>query len=111
MSAASSPIAARAITASSRRARSDRRESTSAPSGTAGDGPLRTRFEHVARLPHRLDEWRTRAVELAAKVAHVGLDDVVVAAEVVSPNVLEDLSLRENATRVEHEEAQERKLR
>jgi len=49
-------------------------------------------------------------VELAPQVADVRLDDVRVAAEVVPPHILEDLSLREDALRVEHEEAQQIEL-
>ena len=67
-------------------------------------------FEHVAGLAHRLDHRRAGGVELAAQVAHVGLDDVRVAAEVVAPHVLEDLALREHAARVEQEEAEQVEL-
>ena len=66
--------------------------------------------EHVAGLPDRLDQRRAERVELAAQVAHVGLDDVRVPAEVVAPHVLEDLALREDAARVEQEEAEQVEL-
>ena len=59
------------------------------PAVRAGSSP--GGFEHVAGLPHRLDQRRPERVELLAQVAHVRLDDVRVAAEVVVPDVLEDL--------------------
>ena len=90
-----------AITPRTRRARSDSRPSTAY--GALG-------FEHVPGLPNGLDQRRAIGVELAAQVAHVGLDDVRVAAEVVPPDVLEDLALREHAAWVEHEEAKEVEL-
>ena len=71
---------------------------------------MRYGFEHVAGLAHRLDERRPGGVELAAQVADVRLDHVRVAAEVVSPDVLQDLPLREHAPGVEQEEAQQREL-
>src|SRR2546430_4051826 len=67
--------------------------------------------EHVARLPDRPDQRRPERVELPAQVAHVCLDDVRVAAEVVAPDVLQDLPLREHPARVEEEVPQQRELR
>src|SRR6516165_3217807 len=101
MSAATSPTAAIAITPSSSRARSESRPSTFLP-------PLG--FQHVPGLAHGLDQRRAVDVELAAQVAHVGLDDVRIAAEVVPPDVLEDLSLREHTARVEQEEPEQVEL-
>ena len=93
----------------------DRRERRAprARAAPAARGATRHRsrgFEHVAGLPHRLDQRRAERVELLAQVADVGLDDVRVAAEVVVPDVLEDLRLREHAARVEHEVAEQREL-
>src|SRR5262245_12690437 len=67
-------------------------------------------FEHVAGLPHGLDERRAERVELLAQVADVRLDDIGVTAEVVVPDVLKNLSLREHAPWIQHEEPEERKL-
>ena len=46
-------------------------------------------------------------VELLAQVAHVGLQHARVAAEVVLPDVLEQLRARQHAARVEHQVAQQ----
>ena len=73
-------------------------------------GLARLGVEHVPGLPHGADQRRPGRVELAAQVAHVGLDDVRVAAEVVAPHLLEDLALREDAARVEQEEPQQVEL-
>src|SRR4051795_680383 len=100
MSATTRPTVASAITPRMRRARSESRRITL----------LALHFQHVAGLPHGADERRPGGVELAAQVAHVRLDDVAAAAEVVVPHVLEDLRLREHAARVEHEEAQQVEL-
>src|SRR6476660_6251474 len=64
---------------------------------------LLLRFEHVARLPDRPDQRWPERVEFLAQVAHVRLDDVGVAGEFVVPDVLQDLTLREHAARVEEE--------
>ena len=45
-------------------------------------------------------------LELLAEVAHVGLDDVRVPTEVVVPDMVEDLGLREDLPRVDQEEPQ-----
>ena len=97
-SAATSPTAASDEDASRSRARSDSRLEHG------------VRLQHVAGLAHRLDQRRAGGVQLAAKVAHVGLDDVRVAAEVVAPHVLEDLRLREHSAWVEQEEAEQGEL-
>src|SRR5262249_28154881 len=99
-SATTSPTVASTIRPRTRRARSERRPIALLLRG----------FEHVARLPHGPDQRRPRRVQLAAQIADVGLDHVRVAAEVVAPDVLEDLPLREHAARVQEEEAQEREL-
>src|SRR2546425_9226807 len=82
------------------------------PAATGADGWALTTLgvEHVAGLPHGPDQRRPGGVELPAEVAHVRLDDVRVPAEVVVPDVLEDLRLREHAARVEHEETEQREL-
>ena len=49
-------------------------------------------------------------VDLLAQVRHVGLDDARFAAEVVLPHVVEDLGLREHASRIQHEVAQQLEL-
>src|SRR5438105_3897564 len=99
-SAATNPIAARATTPRSSRARNDRRPSNLLP----------FRFEHVAGLAHRLDQRRAECIELAAQVADVRLDDIRVAAEVVAPHILEDLPLRQHPSWIQEEEAQQREL-
>src|SRR5262245_46543440 len=104
MSAATSPTVASTTTPSTSRARRDSSDSRRSMS------LVFRRFEHVARLPHRLDHGRPEPVELAAEVAHVGLDHVRVAAEVVAPDVLEDLRLREHTSRIEHEEPEQGEL-
>ena len=50
------------------------------------------------------------SVQLLAQVAHVGLDDVRIAVEVVAPHVIEDLRLREHEARVLHEVPQQVEL-
>src|SRR3954449_11231433 len=57
-----------------------------------------------------VDQWRAVLVQLLAQVAHVGLDHVRVALEVVAPDVVEDLGLREDEPRVLHEVAQQVEL-
>ena len=63
--------------------------------GTALRPPIRF-AQHVADQPNRVDQRRPDAVELAPEVAHVGLHDVGVAAEVVVPDVVEDLPLAQH---------------
>ena len=57
-----------------------------------------------------MDQRRPELLELLAQIAHVGLDDVAVAAEVVVPDVVEDLRLGQHVARVEHEVAQQVEL-
>src|SRR5262249_25681028 len=71
---------------------------------------LLPRFEHVPRLPDGADEGRPEGVELLPQVADIRLDDVRVSAEVVLPDVLENLALREHAARVQQEEPQQCEL-
>src|SRR4051794_27566472 len=63
--------------------------------------------QRVADPAHGVDERRAVDVELLAQVADVGLEHAGVAAEVVLPDVLEQLGAREHAARVEHEVAQQ----
>src|SRR6266540_2868363 len=57
-----------------------------------------------------MDQPGLNRVELAAQVVDVGLDDAVVAAEVVAPHVVEDLALGQYPARVGHEVAQQLEL-
>src|SRR5690242_9696029 len=92
----SSPSAVSTSTAASSRARSE------------AIVVLRSRLaQRVADAAHGVDERRAVLVELLAQVAHVRLEHPRVAAEVVLPDVLEQLRAREHAPRVEHEVAQE----
>src|SRR5256885_12544285 len=61
-------------------------------------------------ISHRLDQRWPGGVELFPEVADVRLDYVRAPAEVVVPDVLEDLRLRQDASRIEHEEAEQREL-
>src|SRR5262245_29707933 len=62
--------------------------------------------EAVAHAADRLDQPGVDVVDLAAEVADVGLDDAAVPAEVVLPDVVEDLRLGHDAPLV-HEEVAE----
>src|SRR6478735_1725863 len=95
MLATTRPIAVSETTTVSRRARSD------TELGLA---------ERVADEPHRLDQRWSERIELLAQVADVRLDDVRVATEVVVPHVVEDLALRQDATRVQHQEPKQLEL-
>src|SRR3954468_3009213 len=90
-----SPSAVSTSTAASSRARRE----------AIGLGPRLA--QRVADAAHRMDQRGAVDVELLAEVAHVGLEHARVAAEVVLPDVLEQLSAREDAAGVEHEVAQE----
>src|SRR6476469_11227294 len=70
------------------------------------------RLEHVAEAALGLDQRLRRVrIDLAAKVGDIALDDPRVAVEVVFPDVVEDLRLRQYAVGVEHEIPQELELR
>src|SRR5207249_5879322 len=65
----------------------------------------------VADTPDRLDGTPAEGdVDLAAEVAGVDLDDVGIAFEVVVPDVLEDLVLRNRLARPAQEVLQQREL-
>src|SRR2546429_3799121 len=66
--------------------------------------------QRVAHPPHGVDEGWLEAVDLLAQVAHVGLDDVAVAPEVVAPDVVQDLGLGEDPAGGGQEEAQQVEL-
>ena len=57
----------------------------------AGCGSGARAAQHVADAAHGVDQRLIARVDLAAQVGDVGLDDVAVAAEVVVPDVVEDL--------------------
>ena len=63
--------------------------------------------QRVADAPDGLDERRADAVDLLAQVADVRLDDGRVAAEVVLPDVVEDLVAGQDPAGVGQQEAQE----
>ena len=95
-------------TATRSRSRSDTQAAPLAAPLPAADSDSR---QGVADEADGVDEGRPELLELLAQVAHVGLDDIAVAAEVVVPDVVEDLRLREHVARVEHEVAQQVELR
>src|SRR4029079_13878679 len=64
-------------------------------------GPRRA--EDVTDAAHGLDQRRLEGVGLAGEVADVRLQHARVAAEVVVPDVVEDLAAREHTTRVDQE--------
>src|SRR4029077_21128848 len=68
------------------------------------------RPQRVADAPQRMNQRRLIAVDLLAQVADVRLDDPSVASEVVLPDVIEDLRLREHLARVQQQIAQQREL-
>ena len=86
----------------STRARSDSRI-TIVSSSPAPDG--------VADAADRGDQLRLGGVELAAEVADVRLDDAAVAAEVVLPDVIEDLRLGQHPALVDEQVAEQVVLR
>src|SRR5205814_5606588 len=89
-----------------RRARPSR--STTAPAGTSS---LLGQPERVADPAHRVDQVRFVPIHLLTQIADVRLDDRRVAAEVVVPDMVEDLFLREHAPRVDEHEPQQVELR
>src|ERR1700704_7007392 len=67
--------------------------------------------QDVSHAPQRVEQTLLTGVDLAAQIRHVGLDYVDVAAEVVTPHVVEDLGLRQHGARVDDEVPQQRELR
>src|SRR5262249_3446252 len=64
----------------------------------------------VAEAADGPQQPRLHVVDLASQVAQVRLDDVGLAVEVVLPDVVQDLLLRQHAFRVEQEVAQQAEL-
>src|SRR4051794_13891546 len=64
----------------------------------------------VADAAYRVDQGGLDTVELLAEVGDVRLHHIGVAAEVVLPDVVEDLRLGEHPVGVEHQVAQELEL-
>src|SRR5690606_5561029 len=62
--------------------------------------------QDVADAGHGVDEWRAVLVDLAPQIADVRLHHAVVAAEVVLPDVVQDLSLRQDPAGVGRQEPQ-----
>src|SRR6476659_6296327 len=82
-----------------------------AASGVAALIPSPARQPHgVADPAQGVDQPWLRGVDLLAQVGDVGLDHVRVAAEVVVPDVLEDLHLAQHAAVVLHEIAEQLEL-
>src|SRR6266540_6138148 len=65
----------------------------------------------VADTAHGVDQRRLLEVDLFAQVTDVGLDDAGIAAEVVAPDVVDDLSLRHHAPGVQEQVAEQVELR
>src|SRR5215831_9020524 len=81
------------------------------PEGADADIRLgRGKPQHVPDAAQRVDQPRLGAVDLAAEHGHVRLDDPGVAAEVVVPDVVEDLHLRQHPVGVAHEVPQQLEL-
>src|SRR3954452_7245078 len=66
--------------------------------------------QDVAEPADRAEQPRLRVLQLASQVADVRLDDVVLAVEVVLPDVVEDLLLGQDALGVEEEVAEQAEL-
>src|SRR5260221_10078539 len=82
--------------------------------GTRSTSPctvtLRRHAKDVADATKGVDQPRLTGVDLAAQVGDVRLDDAVVAAEVVAPDVVEDLPLGQHPAGVGHQVAQQLEL-
>src|SRR5665811_1704965 len=66
--------------------------------------------QDVADSAPRLDQRGLLDVDLASQVGDVGLDDARLTAEVVVPDMVEDLGLGQHPVGVEHEVAQQLEL-
>src|SRR5688572_8858396 len=95
--------ASRAPSESRRRARSVMTAAGARSSGSLG-------AQRVAEAAHGPDQLLVARIELSAQVADVRLDHVVVAVEVVLPDVVEDLLLRQHTLGVQKEVAQKSDL-
>ncbi len=81
----------------SRRSENDEKQDESCAEGHGRPSPaglVPRRAQHVADAAHGVDEMRLDEVDFLAEVAHVGLEDAGVAAEVVAPDVIEELRPR-----------------
>src|SRR5205807_10121406 len=78
-----------------RRQRDRRRPGRGSPRavGSGARTSCRRELQDVADTPHRVDQVGLPRVDLLAQVADVRLDDVRLAAEVVVPDMVEDLLL------------------
>src|SRR5437867_7360632 len=76
----------------------------------SGIRSLRGKPKDVPHTPHRVDQPRFQDVDLLPQIADVGLHDRGVAAEIVVPDVVEDLALRKDPARVGEKESQEVEL-
>ena len=95
------PAAASAVTSATSRIATRRARSDTWPQARRGDGERvahcsRWQAQHVADSPHGVDERGLDRVDLAPQVGDVRLDDVRLAVEVVVPDVVEDLRLRQH---------------
>src|SRR5437588_13096159 len=63
--------------------------------------------QRVADAANRMDQRRLIGVELLTQIADVGFEYAGVAAEVVIPDVVEQLRARQDAPRVQHQIAQQ----
>src|SRR6516165_11570756 len=81
------------------------------PVGAGADIRLgRRQAQHVPDAAQRVDQPRLGAVDLAAEHGHVRLDDPGVTAEVVVPDMVENLHLGQHPVRVAHEVAKQLEL-
>src|SRR5690349_14710436 len=86
------------------------RRSVSARRAVNVTGSGRWLAQHVPHAAQSVDQPGLHVVHLAPQVRDVRLDDVVVAAEVVLPHVVEDLRLGQHPVRVQHQVTQQLEL-
>ena len=89
------------------RRRAARRRAAGGRAATGATAGSSRRAQGVADAPDGVDQRGPVRVELLAQVADVGLQHAAVAAEVVLPDVVEDLRAREDSARVEQQVAQQ----
>src|SRR6516225_4588970 len=63
--------------------------------------------QHVSHSAQGVQQPLLPRVDLAPQIRHVGLDDIDVAAEVVAPDMVEDLGFAQYRARVDHEVAKQ----
>src|SRR6516165_1960433 len=66
--------------------------------------------QHVSHSAQGVQQPLLPRVDLATQIRHVGLDDIHVAAEVVAPDMVENLRLAQYRARVDHKVAKQREL-